>query len=474
MTAAYGLGFQTLTEEVTDRRLSVEGEVPAWLDGTLLRNGPARFEIGGERVAHWFDGLAMLRRFAFDDGGVRYSNRYLRSEAYRDAVEDGTVSDEFASSSSGLLSRLRSLVVPEPTDNANVHVARLAGRYVALTETPRMVAFDPDTLETRETFAFDDDVSGQMNVAHVHHDERAGETVGLATKFGRRHAYNVYRVEDGATRRELVGSIPVDEPAYLHSFALTPNYVVVVECPFVVNPLRFLRPGGGAFIEHYEWKPDRGTRFFVMNRRAGEVVADPRTDAFFTFHQVNAFERDGEVVVDLVAFPDADLVSGLYLDELDGQAPDAPGELRRYRLRTTDWRVEGETVHPGGMELPRVSPAVETRPYRYAYAQGTTVDRGNTLFKVDVETGDATEWGDDGLFCLEPVFVPRQAGGPDDRAESPPDGEDDGVVLVVALDVDAGRSVLVVLDGETFTELARAPLPHHLPFGFHGRYFPEL
>jgi len=31
-----------------------------------------------------------------------------------------------------------------------------------------------------------------------------------------------------------------------------------------------------------------------------------------------------------------------------------------------------------------------------------------------------------------------------------------------------------VLDGGTLAELARAPLPHAVPFDFHGRYFPEL
>jgi beta,beta-carotene 9',10'-dioxygenase len=32
----------------------------------------------------------------------------------------------------------------------------------------------------------------------------------------------------------------------------------------------------------------------------------------------------------------------------------------------------------------------------------------------------------------------------------------------------------VVLDGESMTERARAPLPHAVPFDFHGRFFPEL
>jgi carotenoid cleavage dioxygenase-like enzyme len=34
--------------------------------------------------------------------------------------------------------------------------------------------------------------------------------------------------------------------------------------------------------------------------------------------------------------------------------------------------------------------------------------------------------------------------------------------------------MLLMFDAETLTELARAPLPHVVPFGFHGRYFPDV
>ena len=53
-------------------------------------------------------------------------------------------------------------------------------------------------------------------------------------------------------------------------------------------------------------------------------------------------------------------------------------------------------------------------------------------------------------------------------------GEDDGVVLTVALDDDDDVSRLIVLDGGTLEERARATLPHQVPFDFHGRYFPGV
>src|SRR5271154_746298 len=85
------LGFQTLTDEVTVDGLELEGTLPPWLSGSLLRTGPARFEVGGDHMRHWFDGYAMLHRFTVADGGVSYGNRFLDSRSYRRARETGRI-----------------------------------------------------------------------------------------------------------------------------------------------------------------------------------------------------------------------------------------------------------------------------------------------------------------------------------------------------------------------------------------------
>src|SRR4051812_48861339 len=81
----YAIGFTTLRKEVRIGRLPVEGRLPDWLRGTLVRNGPGQFEIGEETFNHWFDGLAMLHAFSFEKGRVAYANRFLRSSQYKAA-----------------------------------------------------------------------------------------------------------------------------------------------------------------------------------------------------------------------------------------------------------------------------------------------------------------------------------------------------------------------------------------------------
>ena len=83
--AAYHLGFTSLDRELSVDALPVSGTLPPWLSGSLLRNGPARFEVGADRYHHWFDGLAMLHRFTVADGRVSYANRFLRSPAFVEA-----------------------------------------------------------------------------------------------------------------------------------------------------------------------------------------------------------------------------------------------------------------------------------------------------------------------------------------------------------------------------------------------------
>mgnify|MGYP002762134513 CR=1 FL=1 len=100
VTGSEHVGFQSLRTEHDDVTPDIEGTIPAWLSGTLLRNGPGRFEAGGQRVNHWFDGLAMLRRYAFDDGELRYSNRFLRTEAYSDAMA-GRLTGQFGTDTRG-------------------------------------------------------------------------------------------------------------------------------------------------------------------------------------------------------------------------------------------------------------------------------------------------------------------------------------------------------------------------------------
>ena len=91
MTSTYKQGLTTLEGEFQIDHLPVSGQLPPWLSGSLVRNGPAKFEIGAQKYRHWFDGLSMLHRFAFKNGAVSYANKYLQSRDYREAMARGRI-----------------------------------------------------------------------------------------------------------------------------------------------------------------------------------------------------------------------------------------------------------------------------------------------------------------------------------------------------------------------------------------------
>jgi len=457
------LGFTTLEQEGVIDELPIQGELPHWLEGSLLRTGPARFEVGSRQMRHWFDGLAMLHRFTIAGGRVSYGGRYLQGRSYRAAQERGEISyGEFATDPCrSIFKRVQSLFQPGVafTDNANVNVTHLGERFIAMTESSMPVQFDPHTLDTADVLPFE--APGKLTTAHPHLDRADGAMLNYAAELGPRSSYRFFRVSPGDEKADVIGSMPVRHPAYMHSFGLTERYFVLAEFPFVVNPLD-LALARRPYIENYRWMPERGTRFVLFDRSNGDVAGELRTDACFAFHHVNAFEDGEEVVVDMCAYPDPGIVEDLYLERLRAGKPLAKAELVSFRLDPQSGTVSRERLVEDDLELPRINYGrCNERPYRYTW--GLSVGPGGFLeriVKVDTEQRTARSFHEPGLYPGEPVFVARP--GAED--------EDDGVLLSVVLDAAAASSMLIVLDAAGLEELARASLPHHIPFGFHGQF----
>jgi carotenoid cleavage dioxygenase-like enzyme len=470
----YRAGLRTFPASAeTSVTLDVEGELPPWLDGTFLRNGPGQFAVGGRALAHWFDGLALPRRYGFDPaaGTVDYRVRYLRSETYRGARTGRLVSDQFdtpAGFATGLRGRVARLTRPTLTDNASVSFARVGDRLAAVTETPRMVAIDPETLESGPTFEHDDGLDLTGSLGHVHHDPVRGETVNLGVRYGRKSEYVLTRRPDGARAREVVARVGVDRPSYVHSFALTPRYAVVTLSPFVTRPRDLLL--ADTFLGAFSWRPERGTRLLVVDRETSDVTRF-QTDPFLVFHNAAAFADGDRVTLDLVAHPDHRAVTGLSLAALRSGTPGLPaGRLRRVRLDLADGSVASRTLHGGAVEFPTLDygAAVREGPHRVVYLAATDPDPPiglpTRVDRLDLATGDRRSWARPGTYPGEPLFVPRvPASDRDAEAKS-------GVLLVELLNPDADRTALVVLDARTLDRLARVDLPHALPLGFHGQY----
>ena len=460
-----------VSHEVQEMPLIVQGKFPQWLDGTLVRNSSIPVYKEGVRISHNFDGIAMLHSFTFDQGNVSYTNRFLLSDAYDSVInKDSADYDGFASTQS-FWKKVRGYFVDSSkwVMNASVNIFKYGNEYVALTEAPGPARFDLKTLETLGTFAFQDNLpkSKCFESAHPHLDFTTKETLNYLIEFGRNTHYVLYRMTEGSSTREMVGKIPVEEPAYMHSFAMTEHYLILTEFPFVINPIDLLI-GSGSYIDHFKWKPEQGTRFIVIERSTGKVVSQAITEPFFSWHHANAYESKNDLIIDLVAFPDLSMMTEI-LPQASAKTNKQPWltRLMRYHYSLKKAEITSEVLLEKVMEFPRIDDRMDGKPYRYLYfTLSNEPDEAvsmTDLGKFDLETKVLTTWNEPGYTVLEPIFVPS----PESQSE------DDGIVLTVIHDQKKENAFLVALDGRTFKEIARAKMPWHIPSSFHGQYFSE-
>jgi len=467
MTRAYAQGFASQPNEINMDELPIIGQFPAWLNGSLIRNGPGQFEVGRTPIPHWFDGLAQLHRFTFADGRVGYGNRFIQSNAYFKDNQTGKINYRgFAVDPCRTMFQkaFATFFPAEPANNTVVNITRLEDEFIAMTEFPLTVRFDPQTLETLGILDYDDKLSAQTATAHPHYDFERRIGLNYMLRIGRKNEYQLYTLT--SKKRTKIATIPVKAPSYIHSFGMTTRYLIIADYSFRLKSMLALAFGDKPFIQNFEWDDTQDSRFLVVDRHTGALVAEIPTDAFFAFHHINAYQADDDtLIVDISAYDDAQLIDQLYINALLHDDYPQVGQFRRYTLPLRGGRAMYAVLSDESIELPRINyTANNGRDYQFAY--GASIQKGsqdflNQIIKVDVKNRQTWIWRESGCYPSEPVFVPAP------NAQS----EDDGVLLVVVLDSQNTNSFLLILDAHTMTELGRVIVPQHIPFGFHGSFF---
>ncbi len=320
-----------------------------------------------------------------------------------------------------------------------------------------------NTLDTKGLFSYSDSLpkSKIWECAHPHYTP-SGDIINYQVQFFPEAKYVIYQMNKDSKTREIITEIPVKEPAYMHSFGITANYIILVEFPLFIDPQDLLK--GGSFSSHYKWKNSKEMRILVVNRKSKELL-EFMADPVFAWHHINSFEQDGIIYIDMAGYQDATTFISL-----EGDAdPEHKRVARfvRYKVLLDENKVIKETLGPS-IEMPRIYyDRCNGRPYDYVYgydAYNAVVGltrRG--LVKIDTKTRHVHLWLEDGCIAEEPVFVPKP------QAKT----EDDGVVLALVLDTKKRKSFLLIVDAKKFKEIGRVEVPHHIPYGLHGDFFPK-
>jgi torulene dioxygenase len=387
-----------------------------------------------------------------------------------------------------------------PTNpDVDVHGHRATNLVIA-TDAAVLCEMDPSTMEPisfPNHSRFHPDLKGPLGSAHAMLDLETGDYINYNLDLGKQPVYRVFRVAAASGKTDILATIPY-KAAYVHSFFMTPNYVVLClpVADYKWNGLKMLWEGN--LKDSFKpFDPSEKCRWFVIDRHHGKgVVAEFASPASFFFHTVNAFEGDdGDVFCELVEFPNRYILDGLYYDVIldrngkatefwtDGQrAQQCFPRLVRYRLRKKDFAIRAapaagppapelvtEITSPHSGDLPVINPKYRCKKHRYTYMVVSRVlsTMLDAIIKLDTETRELLQWeGPKGHTPGEAIFVPRPA------ADAEMLDEDDGVLLSVVLDGANRISYLLCLDAKTMTELGRAECEFAVAIGLHGCHVP--
>jgi carlactone synthase/all-trans-10'-apo-beta-carotenal 13,14-cleaving dioxygenase len=414
------------------------------------------------------------------------------------------------------------------TDNASVNVLpapysdgnnKNKNKFWAVTETVAgTIEMDRSTLSTLGKVTYNDNLKGDLTTAHPT-ILPTGELINLLSAPG--VGFTVYRqnlktssdsitsstASSGSSQpvREKIATIPHKRPlspAWIHDFPGSKKYIVIPESPLYFN-LGALMLGSTTDHIFLDWVPEEGTRLHVVDVTnydgttkisgfgggGAQIVKTFTAPPFFCFHWANAFESDdGRYLhLDGSIYNDPEIVNHLDMKNVtnaggpsSGGQSLPPATLRRLTIdlqapsgsavpSAFEPLIEDEASYGNFVEFPCVNPKRKGENARYIF--GTAAVRptnvNNALAKFDLVEKKATLWHEAGGVVGEPLFIPAPANNKTSEQE-----EDDGVVIAVVAQPD-GKSALIVLDGQSFKEVARAVLPYGITNGFHGAFIPE-
>jgi all-trans-8'-apo-beta-carotenal 15,15'-oxygenase len=451
----------------------IEGEIPVDLKGTFFRNGPGLLDINGQKIAHPFDGDGMINAIAINNGRARYRNRYVQTEGYlaekkaRKILYRGVFGTQ---KPGGWLANIFDL---KAKNIANTNIIYWGGKLLALWEGGQPHRLDPKTLETIGLEDLDGLLEGgKAFSAHPRiekgKDGKNDVLINFSVTPGPSSTITIFEFDTkGKLLKKHAHIIPGF--AFLHDMAIAPNYCIFFQNPVSLDPLPFML-GFKSAGQCLQFNPKKPTQVILIPRNGGEMKV-LETEPCFVFHHANAWEESGEVFVDSIAyksFPDVDANADFRDVDFDA-IPE--GQLWRFKMNLQAESVEHQLIESRTCEFPTLHPNRVGQAYRYLYMGAAEAPAGNAplqaVLKIDWQTGERQIWSAAPRgFAGEPIFVPRPGGA----------AEDDGWLLVLMYDAANHRSDLVILDARDLTKepVARLHLKHHVPYGLHGNFTPEL
>lgn len=428
-------------EEVDISNLKISGDIPKELQGMYVRNGPNPM-FKPESYSYPIEGDGMLHGVYFNNGEVSYKNRWIQTRGLAYEMFEGQQLSEF-----------------KFKNYANTNIIGYGDKLLALYEIGLPYEINKN-LETIGEWNFNGQL-GQSMTAHPKLDPKTGEFHFYRySLFSTPYLHYYIADKSGSIIKEIPIDIPY--PVMLHDMVITENYAIFFDCPLIFNVDK-AKVDQGPFL----WQPEKGTTIILVDRHdANKKPIYLKTDAFWLWHFMNGFEKDGKLFIDFAYYP------GIKLDSSLENALSNPSNLQRITIDIKTNQIISEKLDDHYVDFPIINSQKIGQSYRFGYTIHIDTDiisqkkRHNyfpALIQYDlVKKTNKIHKFKPGCYGGEPAFIPSKKG----------QSELDGYVVTFVYNENTNTSDFVIIDPRNFESepIATVHLPVRVPSGFHGNW----
>ncbi|KAG4091093.1 hypothetical protein H8356DRAFT_1052035 [Neocallimastix lanati (nom. inval.)] len=346
--------------------------IPEWLSGVYLQIGPGCFDINvkGEAASkqfsqslvqlkifhfkHWFDGLSFIHKFEFQGGSkvalwnhTKIAKKYekkISETATIDHTTFGPIEIENHEVSNTVIDAFKTQSVPNDNDyiNQEAYNNNLGIQTINYDDKDHIIITGYSSI-VEEVNPLDFELSKVGNLIHSsfypsshyiytpfkRYDPKTNELFSLVLEVGKvSSTFHVvctsFPIGSHPERTEpetiLFSSIPNVRVGYVHSFALTPHFIVIFNCPYhagtLGSGLKFsLNQGSIQKTMKFSDQLDENSICYIISRNTGNLVKTFESAGFFYLNIINSFEEEVYIskTADIVS-SDGDKRYNIYVD----------------------------------------------------------------------------------------------------------------------------------------------------------------
>ncbi|XP_022865403.1 carotenoid 9,10(9',10')-cleavage dioxygenase 1-like [Olea europaea var. sylvestris] len=501
---------------------SIEGRIPDdFQEGVYIRNGPnplfgalkSTKSVFGKSSHTWIEGEGMLHALYFCkecDGSwiTAYNNRYVHTDTFKlekernkPAFLPAIEGDPRAVLSAFLLNWLRFGLVDKYLSNTNVF--EHSGKFYSISENHIPQEIDIRTLETLENW----DIDKAWRRPFTSHPKKAPDT-GELVIMGISPSKPYFEIGViSADGKKLVhkADLKLNRCCLCHEIGVTERYNVIMDFPVTIDIDRLI--SGGPLIKH---EKEGRARIGIMPRYGdADSVQWFEVESSCTFHIINCYEKDDEVVVlacrardSIIPGPDFglnkfDWFSKGFKDispvEETDEKPQGSFFSSAYEWRLNmdsgDVKERNLTGTEYSMDFPMMNEKFVGLETKFGYTQ--VVDSNASSISGMAKYGGLAKlyFKERKLDLLPDTRQPKEELIKVEYHKFPPNTfctgaafvgkpgspeEDGGWIITYVHNEECNISQVYIVDAQKFSDkpVAKITLPSRVPYGFHGAFMP--